>query len=95
MLLLAYDYDKHKNLLTLSAAEVDKNSGQLTGDWQTLTEFQKDSKKDDINYRVALNADSTKMVIVSSVEGKSKNTLFYGMIIRRIKCFFSIEKNTN
>ena len=74
MLLLAYDYDKHKNLLTLSAAEVDKNSGQLSGDWQTLTEFQKDSKKDDINYRVALNADSTKMVIVSSVEGKSKNT---------------------
>ncbi len=30
--------------------------------------------KDDIRYRVALNADSTKMVIVSSVQGKSKNT---------------------
>ena len=74
MLLLAYEFDKHKNVLTLSVAEVDKNTGQLNGDWQMLTEFQKDSKKDDINYRVALNADSTKMVIVSSVEGKSKNT---------------------
>jgi hypothetical protein len=74
MLLLAYEFDKHKNVLTLLVAEVDKNTGQLNGDWQMLTEFQKDSKKDDINYRVALNADSTKMVIVSSVEGKSKNT---------------------
>lgn len=74
MLLLAYEFNKHSNVLTLSVAEVDKNTGQLNGDWQRLTQFQKDSKKDDINYRVALNADSTKMVIVSSVEGKTKNT---------------------
>lgn len=74
MLMLAYDYNKREKLMTLSVAEVDKNTGQLTGDWQKLTDFQKDGKKDEINYRVALNADSTKMVIVSSVESKSKNT---------------------
>ncbi|MEO9070357.1 MAG: hypothetical protein ABI261_04950 [Ginsengibacter sp.] len=74
MLVLASDYNKREKLLTLLAAEVDKSTGQLSGEWETLTEFQKDDKKDDIKYRVALNADSTKMVIVSSVEGKSKNT---------------------
>lgn len=74
MLVLAYDYNKREKSLKLSAAEVDKSTGQLIGDWNDLAEFQKDSKKDDVNYRVALNADSTKMVIVSSVEGKSKNT---------------------
>lgn len=74
MLVLAYDYNKRDKTVKLSAAEVDKSSGQLTSDWNDLAEFQKDSKKDDVNYRVALNADSTKMVIVSSVEGKSKNT---------------------
>jgi hypothetical protein len=74
MLILANQYDKHEGLLTLYAAEIDKNTGALKSDWRKLTDFQKDDKKDDISYRVALNADSTKMVIVSSVEGKSKNT---------------------
>ena len=74
MLVLANEYNKKQKLLTLSVAEVDKTTGQLSSDWRELTEFQKDDKRDDINYRVALNDDSTKMVIVSSVVGKSKNT---------------------
>ena len=74
MLLLASDYSRKDKTLSIFAAEVDKNSGELSGDWQLLTSFQKDDKKDDINYKIALNADSTKMVVVSSVEGKEKNT---------------------
>ena len=74
MLMLADEYNKRERLLTLYVAEIDKNTGDLKSDWRRLTDFQKDDKKDDIKYRVALNADSTKMVIVSSVEGKSKNT---------------------
>jgi hypothetical protein len=74
MLMLAYEYNKRERLLTLYAAEIDKNTGQLNGDWKQLTDFQKDDKRDDINYRVALNADSTKMVIASSIEGKEKNS---------------------
>ncbi len=74
MLILADEYNKRERTLTLYAAEIDKNTGNLTSDWRRLTDFQKDEKKDDINFRVALNADSTKMVIVSSVEGRSKNS---------------------
>jgi hypothetical protein len=74
MLLLASEYSKREKTLNIFAADVDKNSGELSGEWQPLTSFQKDDKRDDINYKIALNADSTKMVVVSSVEGKEKNT---------------------
>ena len=74
MLLFASEYSRREKTLNIFAAEVDKNSGELSGDWQQLTSFQKDDKRDDINYKIALNADSTKMVVVSSVEGKEKNT---------------------
>jgi hypothetical protein len=74
MLLFASEYSRKEKTLSIFAAEVDKNSGELSGDWQPLTSFQKDDKRDDINYKIALNADSTKMVVVSSVQGKEKNT---------------------
>src|SRR5690242_2008611 len=74
ILILANEYNKRERLLTLYAAEIDKNTGDLKSDWRSLTDFQKDEKSDEIKYRVALNDDSTKMVIVSSEEGRSKNT---------------------
>ncbi|MEP6951604.1 MAG: hypothetical protein ABI863_20095 [Ginsengibacter sp.] len=74
MLLFASEYSRKEKTLSIFAAEVDKNSGELSGDWQPLTSFQKDDKKDDINYKIALNADSTKMIVVSSIQGKEKNS---------------------
>jgi len=74
MLLIASEYNKKSRTLDIYAAEVDKNSGDLSGDWKPLTSFQKEEKKDDINFKITYNADSTKMVVVSSIEGKEKNT---------------------
>ena len=74
MLLIASDYSKKNKTLDIYAAEIDKNSGELSGEWKQLTSFQKEEKKDDINFKIAFNADSTKMVVVSSIEGKEKNT---------------------
>jgi hypothetical protein len=74
MLLIASDYSKKDKTLAIYAAEVDKNSGELSGEWKPLTSFQKEEKKDDINFKITLNADSTKMVVVSSIEGKEKNS---------------------
>ncbi|MGH2563626.1 MAG: hypothetical protein ACRDE5_03875, partial [Ginsengibacter sp.] len=73
MLLIASDYSKRSKTLDIYAAEIDKNSGDLSGEWKQLTSFQKEEKKDDINFKITLNADSTKMVVVSSIEGKEKN----------------------
>jgi hypothetical protein len=73
MFIVASDFVKREKTLNVYAAEVNKKSGELMNDWQLVTSFQKDEKKDDINFKLTLNADSTKMIVVSSLEGKVKN----------------------
>ncbi len=70
--LLATDYSKKEKTLTLFGVQIDKNTGEQSGDWQEITSWQKDEKGDDIVYHVGYNADSTNMVIVSSIKGKEK-----------------------
>lgn len=67
------DYDKREKVLHILAAEVNKNTGELSGDWLEVTSFQKEEKRDDINFKIDLNADSSKMIIVSTIEGRERN----------------------
>jgi hypothetical protein len=73
LFLLATDYSKKTKTLTLFAAEVDKNSGELAGDWTEVTAWEKDDKKEDISFKAVYNYDSSKMVLVSTIEGREKN----------------------
>ncbi|MEP6677063.1 MAG: hypothetical protein ABJA78_18010 [Ferruginibacter sp.] len=73
LFLLATDYSRKDKTLTLFAAEIDKNSGEQSGDWVEVTSWQKEEKGDDINYKVTYSSDSSKMVLVSSIEGKDHN----------------------
>lgn len=74
LFLLASDYNKKDKTLTLFAAEIDKASGELAGEFTEVTSWQKDDKKEDINFKATYNADSSKMVLVSTIEGREKNT---------------------
>jgi hypothetical protein len=73
LFVFASDYEKREKTLNVFGAEVNKNSGELAADWIMITSFQKEEKKDDINFKIALNADSSKMVVISTIEGKEKN----------------------
>ncbi len=73
MFLFASDYEKRERTLNVFGAEVNKSSGELMGDWAMITSFQKEEKKDDINFKLTYNADSSKMVVISSIEGRDKN----------------------
>lgn len=73
MFVFASDYEKREKTLNIFGAPINKNSGELSGDWVAITSFQKEEKKDDINFKITLNADSTQIVVVSSIEGKEKN----------------------
>lgn len=74
LFMLASVNNKKDRTLDIFAAEIDKNSGELTQGFQPLTSFQKEEKKDDINFKITYNADSSKIVVVSSVEGRERNS---------------------
>ena len=74
LFMLASVNNKRDRTIDLFAAEIDKNSGELTQGFQPLNSFQKEEKKDDINFKISYNVDSSKIVLVSSVEGKGRNT---------------------
>jgi len=69
----ASDYEKKEKTMNIYGAEVDKNTGELSGEWKLITGIQKEEKKAEINFKIALNADSTSLVLVSTVEGKARN----------------------
>ncbi|HVZ96631.1 MAG TPA: hypothetical protein VG847_07135 [Chitinophagaceae bacterium] len=72
--IIASDYSKRDRALSVYGAEVDKSSGELASGWTPLITLQKDEKKDEIRFKIVPNSDSTRIVLVSSVEGKEKNT---------------------
>lgn len=74
MFIIASVSNRKEQTLDIFTAQVDKNSGDLSGEWQLLTTFQKDEKRDRINFKISFNADSSKMIVVSSVEGNDRNT---------------------
>lgn len=73
MYLVASEYSKRDRNLAIYAAEVDKNAGELSGSFKPVTNFQKEEKSDDIEFKITLSADSAQVVVVSSVQGKERN----------------------
>ncbi len=72
--LLASDYNKKDKALELYACEIDKRSGELTGDWKSLSTITKDEKSDQLYVNFAYNSDSSKMILVSTNKGKDKSS---------------------
>ncbi|MBC9930524.1 hypothetical protein [Chitinophaga qingshengii] len=73
LFLFSSDYSKRDRTLSLYASGVNKKTGELTGEWREVAIFQQKEKKDDIDFKIDYNADSTRMLIVSSIEGAEKN----------------------
>lgn len=72
--LLASLYYKNDLAVMLLAVEIDKNSGELVGDWKEISSWEKE-KNGAIGFRAMYNYDSSKMVLASAVFGK--NTSVY------------------
>ncbi len=85
LFILATDYSRKENILQLFAAEVDKSNGELLGEWQEIAFWQKDEKQDDISYNLTYTGDSSKMVIVSTVEGKTNSEYQLKIIDGKLK----------
>jgi len=71
--IMASDYSRKDKTLKLFAAEINKPDGELKGDWKEVTSWQKDEKGDDLDFKISYNADSSKMIVVSTDEGRDKS----------------------
>ena len=72
--ILASDYSKRDKTFILYAGIVNNATGDLSGDWQQLASWVKDEKSDNIHFKLSNNADNTSLILVSSIEGKEKNS---------------------
>lgn len=72
--LIASDYNKKEMALEFFAAEVDKKNGQMKGTWKPLASVTKEGKADDLLIKFSYNADSTKMIMISTSVGKLRGS---------------------
>ncbi|MEO7312128.1 MAG: hypothetical protein ABIX01_17125 [Chitinophagaceae bacterium] len=69
--LLATDYLKREKKLTLFGLEIDKNTGEQSGDWQEIVSLKSERDRY-VNYHIGYTADSNNMVIVSFLPSGQK-----------------------
>lgn len=70
LFIFADDYDKKDKRYITYAAEIDKNSGKLKGEWKEIASFERESKNDDYEFGIISSADSSSMVLVADISGK-------------------------
>ncbi|NIG52852.1 hypothetical protein [Chitinophaga sp. Cy-1792] len=79
------EYSKRDKQLAIFASAIDKKTGELTGEWKQVATYQQESKSDDINFKITYSADSSKVIIVSSLEGKEKNAYMIQELGKNLK----------
>lgn len=92
--IFATDYSKREKSLYLFAAEVDKGSGNLKGDWQQVYAWEKVEKTENIDYAVGLNEDSTRIILTGTYTDKAQNRYEIKMLdasLRPVGKPFAIE----
>ncbi|KYP13053.1 MAG: hypothetical protein A1D16_05080 [Flavihumibacter sp. CACIAM 22H1] len=74
LFVVASDYSKADRAFQLLVGEVDKQSGEMKGSWKTIASIPKEEKKDQVNFRLFPNTDSSRLVLISTIAGREKNT---------------------
>ncbi|HXD78451.1 MAG TPA: hypothetical protein VN616_11625 [Puia sp.] len=71
--LFATEYSSKDLSLNLYAVAVDKANGSLTGDWQKIYSWQKEDKSEDIDFQIAPNSDSSRIILTGTYTGRAQN----------------------
>lgn len=75
MFLFATDYSKREKTFSVYAAKIDKNSGDLLGDFREFGTYQLESKKDDYDMKVSPIHNGKSFLAVTNISGKEKVSL--------------------
>lgn len=93
--IFASEWIAREKTLSIYGAEIDKKTGEMAGGWVPVTSFQKEEKRDEINYRLSYNADSSRMVVVSTIEGRDRNEYTIQEFDKALKATTKPVKVTN
>lgn len=85
LMLIASSYSRRDRTLALYAAEVNLEDGELTGDFTELVTWQKEEKNDNLNFRIDLNSDSTRLMIASIRTGGGQRQYDVQVIDAKLK----------
>lgn len=73
--LFVTDYSRKEKTFKVFAAKIDKNSGDLVGDFTEFGSYQLESKKDDYDMKVSSIHNDKSFLAVTNISGKEKVSL--------------------
>lgn len=73
--IFADDYDKKEKQFVTYAAEIDKASGKLKGDWKEIVVVPRESKGDAYEFTIIPSGDSSSMVLVADISNTDHSSV--------------------
>jgi hypothetical protein len=81
----ASDYEKKDKLFKIYGAKVDKNSGDLPGDFIEIGSYALESKRDDYELKVSPVLNGKNFLVVSNISGKDRVSLGISVLDKNFK----------
>lgn len=83
--MFATDYTKKERLFTVYGSKVDKNSGDLVGDFIELGHYELESKKDDYEMRMTPIKNGSEFLMVSNISNKDRVSIAVSVLDKNFK----------
>lgn len=85
LFMFATDYEKKDRLFKVYGAKIDKNSGDLMGDFTEIGSYELESKKDDYEMRMEPIRNGKYFLMVSNISGKDRVSLGVHLLDKNLK----------
>ncbi len=85
LFLFATDYEKKGRLFKVYGARLDKNSGELQGDFSELGSYELESKKDDYDMKVSPIQNGNAFLMVSNISAKDRVSIGVCLLNKSLK----------
>jgi hypothetical protein len=83
--MFASDYEKKSRQFKILGAKVDKNSGDIPGDFMELGSYELESRRDDYEMKVTPVQNGKAFLMVSNISGKDRVSLGISILDKSLK----------